>query len=109
MSIRLIASSASRGILRPATRLTTQRTFGSTAVRQAGKEDALHKEGRSDEIEHHKQDSLKKVKEGTAEWKDALASNSESIIKADRGELDASSETIEKLQKESEKLLKNQK
>jgi hypothetical protein len=40
----------------------------------------VDKEGRSEEIEHHKQDSLKKVKEGTADWKDALASNSESIV-----------------------------
>ncbi|KAE9962150.1 hypothetical protein BLS_000746 [Venturia inaequalis] len=109
MSMRLIASSASRRVLSPATRFTPSRTFGATAARQAGKEDALHKEGCSEEIEHHKQDSLKKVKEGTAEWKDALASNSESIVKADRGELDASSETIEKLQKESEKILKSQK
>ncbi|TID21331.1 putative mitochondrial carrier protein pet8 [Venturia nashicola] len=109
MSMRLVAKSASRRVLSPATRFTTSRTFASTAFRQAGKEDALHKEGRSEEIEHHKQDSLKKVKEGSAEWKDALASNSESIVKADRGELDASNETMEKLQKESEKVLKNKK
>jgi len=44
MSIRLTASSASRRLLRPTMRVSTPlRTFGSTATRRAGKEDALRK------------------------------------------------------------------
>jgi len=72
----------------------------------AVKEDALHKDDRSSEIEHHKQDQLSKQKQGKGHWKDELASNSESIIKAERGEVEASDETIKKLQKETEQLAK---
>ncbi|KAF2428902.1 hypothetical protein EJ08DRAFT_650874 [Tothia fuscella] len=81
-------------------------TISSTAQRRAGQEDALHKEGRKEEIEHHKQDQLKKQEQGQGHWKDELASNSESIIKAERGEVEASQSTIEKLQKETNELLK---
>lgn len=38
-------------------------------------------EGRAEEIEAHKQDALKAKKEGKQEWKDELASNSESIVR----------------------------
>ncbi|KAL1634876.1 hypothetical protein SLS56_001957 [Neofusicoccum ribis] len=83
----------------------TQRMgFQTSAMRFAGKESKLHEEGRPDEIERHKQDALKKSKEGKGHWKDELASDSESIVKADRGEVEASEETIKKLQKETEKL-----
>jgi hypothetical protein len=37
-------------------------------------------EGRAEDVEHHKQDLLKKQKEGKGHWKDELASNSESIV-----------------------------
>lgn len=44
--------------------------------------------------ENHKQDLLKKHKDGKGHWKPELASNSEEAIKADR----SSDEPIEKLQ-----------
>lgn len=37
-----------------------------------------------DEFERHKQDSIKKAKEGKAHWKPELASDSEEAVKADR-------------------------
>ncbi|KAF2239001.1 hypothetical protein EV356DRAFT_504353 [Viridothelium virens] len=80
------------------------RSYRASATRLAGKESALHNETRAEEAEHHKQDQLRKQKEGKGEWKDELASDSESIVKADRGEIDASEETISKLQKEAEQI-----
>lgn len=82
------------------------RGISGSNARQAAKEDALHEEGRDQEVEYHKEDLLKKQKEGKGHWKDELASNSESIVKAERGEIEASEETIKKLQKDSEELLK---
>nr|POE51914.1 hypothetical protein CFP56_26121 [Quercus suber] len=58
-------------------------------------------EGRAEEAEAHKQDQLAKQKQGKGEWKDALASDSESIVKADRGDLHNAKDTIATLQKES--------
>ncbi|KAF2496396.1 hypothetical protein BU16DRAFT_459538 [Lophium mytilinum] len=78
--------------------------FSGSARVMAGKESALGSEGRAEEIDEHKSDALKKQKEGKGEWKDALASDSESIVKADRGEVDASEETIRKLQEETKKV-----
>ncbi|KAK8193071.1 uncharacterized protein BKA78DRAFT_294491 [Phyllosticta capitalensis] len=66
-------------------------------------------EGRAEEAEAHKQDQLRKQKQGKGHWKDELASDSESAVKADRGEVDASSDTIQKLQKEGEKLASKKK
>jgi len=83
--------------------------ISTTVPRWSLKEDNLAKENRSEEIEHHKQDLLNKHKEGKGHWKDELASNSESVIKAERGEIEASDDTIKKLQKESEKLLSEKK
>jgi small-conductance mechanosensitive channel len=85
---------------------TTRRTFVTSSVRYAGKESKLGTEGRAEEAEQLKQEHLRKQKEGKGEWTDGLASDSESIIKADRGELDASAETINKLQKETEEINK---
>jgi len=70
----------------------------------AGKESALGHEGRAEEIDTHKADLLKKQKEGKGEWKEPLASDSESIVKADRGEVEASEETIKQLQEETAKI-----
>ena len=39
------------------------------------------KEGRAEEIQAEKEDSLKKHKEGKGHWKDELASDSESIVR----------------------------
>ncbi|KAK5115601.1 hypothetical protein LTR85_009772 [Meristemomyces frigidus] len=82
----------------------TTRSFQSCRVLAAGKESALHDEDRPEKVEYHKQDQLQKQKEGKGHWKDELASDSESIIKADRGDIDASKGTIEQLQKETAKL-----
>ncbi|TKA71988.1 hypothetical protein B0A49_07372 [Cryomyces minteri] len=72
-------------------------------------EDDVNHEGRAEEAEHHKQDQLKKQKEGKRHWKDELASDSESIIKAERGEIDASQDTIKKLQDETAKMMQQKK
>ena len=61
-------------------------------------------EDRAEEAEFHKQDQLQKQKEGKGQWKDELASDSESMLKADRGEIKASQETIDQLQKETQHL-----
>jgi len=96
---------AKRSLLQHVVHAPRAAAFSVSVRRTAGKEDALHEDaqGRSDEVEHHKQDQLQKQKEGKGHWKDELASNSESIIKADRGEVEASDETIKKLQDESAK------
>ena len=41
---------------------------------------SVDNENRSEEAEYHKQDQLKKQKEGKGHWKDELASDSESIV-----------------------------
>ncbi|KAF2668040.1 hypothetical protein BT63DRAFT_426876 [Microthyrium microscopicum] len=66
----------------------------------SGKEDALHEdaEDRAAEVEKHKHESIK-----DKEWKDGLASNSESIIKAEREETKSTDEHIKKLQHDSVK------
>nr|POE71989.1 hypothetical protein CFP56_11865 [Quercus suber] len=78
-----------------------RRAFQTSRVLGAGKESALHNENRAEEAEAHKQDQLAKQKQGKGEWKDALASDSESIVKADRGDLHNAKDTIATLQKES--------
>ncbi|KAK7528850.1 uncharacterized protein IWZ02DRAFT_486860 [Phyllosticta citriasiana] len=80
--------------------------FQTSALRMVGKESALNQEGRAEEAEAHKQELLKKHKQGKGHWKAELASDSESAVKADRGEVESSKDTIEKLQKEGEKLAK---
>ncbi|KAK8250494.1 hypothetical protein HDK77DRAFT_425331 [Phyllosticta capitalensis] len=95
----------------PRTNLFTAQRMGfqTSALRLAGKESTLNQEGRAEEAEAHKQDQLRKQKQGKGHWKDELASDSESAVKADRGEVDASSDTIQKLQKEGEKLASKKK
>ena len=39
-------------------------------------------ENRAEKAEAHKQEQLKDVKEGKAQWKDELASDSESIVRS---------------------------
>ncbi|EME40662.1 hypothetical protein DOTSEDRAFT_74267 [Dothistroma septosporum NZE10] len=85
------------------------RSFQSCRVLAAGKETKPGDEARKEEIEREKQQQLKEQKEGRNEWKDALASESESILKADRGEVKASKETISELQKESAKAVEREK
>ncbi|KAI9667424.1 MAG: hypothetical protein M1821_000239 [Bathelium mastoideum] len=104
--IRSLALRHSRR-LRPITPFASSsplRSYHVSAVRLAGKESALHDEARPEKAEHYKQKHLQQQKEGKGKWEDELASDSESIVKADRGEVEASQHTIEKLQKETEKL-----
>ncbi|OCK90673.1 uncharacterized protein K441DRAFT_665977 [Cenococcum geophilum 1.58] len=75
----------------------------TSAGRLSVKESELGNEERAKEVEEHKQDLLRKQKEGKGHWKEPLASDSESIIKADRDEIDATEETIKQLQKETER------
>ncbi|KAM3424426.1 hypothetical protein BST61_g6431 [Cercospora zeina] len=77
----------------------------------AGKETSIGNEdpaSRKAEIEHHKQAQLKEAKEGKNEWKEAVASDSESIAKADRGELKTDKGSIKELQEESVKVAKEE-
>ncbi|KAH8168927.1 hypothetical protein LIA77_11053 [Sarocladium implicatum] len=53
------------------------------------------------DYEHHKQDSLKKQKEGTAHWKPELASDSEEAVKADRAPM--SEKDTKKLQEQTKR------
>ncbi|KAI9794403.1 MAG: hypothetical protein M1816_005472 [Peltula sp. TS41687] len=76
------------------------RTIQSSAVRFTLKE-SRDKEGIEEDIEHHKQDLLKKQEEGKGHWKEELASESESVVKADRGDVKATPEDIKKLQDET--------
>lgn len=56
------------------------------------------------ENERHKQDLLKKQKEGKGHWKPELASDSEEAVAADRHEhADHSEQGIKELQKKTEK------
>jgi len=87
-------------------RFPARRAFSQTACARVLKEGNLGHEGRHEEIDKHTRDNLEKQKEGKGQWKDELASESESAVKADRGEIDASEDTIRKLQEETEKIAK---
>ncbi|CAI6254606.1 unnamed protein product [Periconia digitata] len=78
--------------------------FHNSIVRASGKETKLHTEGRANEVEDIKQSQLKKQQEGKGHWEEGLASDSESIVKADRNEAKNTDEHIKKLQKEGEKV-----
>ncbi|MCJ1472335.1 hypothetical protein MMC13_000982 [Lambiella insularis] len=66
------------------------------------------RDGLHEEIDSHKDDSLNKQKDGKGHWKGELASQSEAALKADREEIEASDESIDKLQKETEKFAQAQ-
>ncbi|KAK3069589.1 hypothetical protein LTR53_011956 [Teratosphaeriaceae sp. CCFEE 6253] len=95
----------------PASRLRTgaRRSFQSSRVLLSGKESALHNPNRAKEIEETKQDQLQKQREGKGQWKDELASDSESMLKADRGDTDNVKEDIEQLQKGTVEYVVNEK
>ncbi|MCJ1369099.1 hypothetical protein MMC20_000307 [Loxospora ochrophaea] len=102
-------STLSRAIFRPLPNvtvsrpvaITNRRYFHVTRVRSALSESDRHRDDIHEEIEHHKNDQLEKQKNGKGEWKRELASNSEAALKADRGEMKASDEHIEELQKQT--------
>jgi len=99
-------SLALRGVRAHAVRtihhVQTARHFGGSALLRSGKEDELHSENRAAVVEKKKQEQLKNA--GNAEWGETLASNSESIIKAERGETKSTEEHIKELQKEAEQI-----
>ncbi|KNG51297.1 mitochondrial carrier protein pet8 protein [Stemphylium lycopersici] len=79
--------------------------FSQSIVRPAGKESALHSEGRAHEVEEKKQEQLNKQKQGQANWEEQLASDSESAVKADRSETGKDTQQqIKELQDESKKV-----
>ncbi|KAG9199782.1 hypothetical protein G6514_007895 [Epicoccum nigrum] len=82
--------------------------FSQSIARSAGKESKLHTEGRANEAEELKQQQLKNQKEGKGKWEEGLASDSESIVKADRSETNTSAkDSIKKLQEETAEVAKN--
>ncbi|KAF3040912.1 hypothetical protein E8E12_006503 [Didymella heteroderae] len=89
---------------------TVQRAaFSQSIARCVGKESKLHTEGRADEAEMLKQKQLKNQKDGKGKWEEGLASDSESIVKADRSETNSSSAAnIKKLQEETAKVAKDE-
>ncbi|RMY17520.1 hypothetical protein D0867_05976 [Hortaea werneckii] len=66
-------------------------------------------EGRAEEAEREKQEQLKEQREGKGHWKDELASDSESIVKADRNDMKNTQATISELQKEAAKQAEKEK
>ncbi|TIA34882.1 hypothetical protein D6C78_06536 [Aureobasidium pullulans] len=66
-------------------------------------------EGRAEEVERVKNEQIQKQKEGKGHWHEEIASDSESIVKADRGDISADADTIKQLQKETEKLASQKK
>ncbi|KAF2745167.1 hypothetical protein M011DRAFT_469875 [Sporormia fimetaria CBS 119925] len=84
--------------------ITQRAALHQSSALYAGKESRLNTNITGDDVEAEKQDLLKKQKEGKGHWKEELASNSESIVKADRGEMDASEEAIKKLQEETKRV-----
>ncbi|THY21831.1 hypothetical protein D6D01_06364 [Aureobasidium pullulans] len=85
------------------------RSFQTAPVLRVGKESALHEEGRAEEVERVKNEQIQKQKEGKGHWHEEIASDSESIVKADRGDISADADTIKQLQKETEKLASQKK
>jgi len=104
MPFRLISMRApirrSPTLLRP---FVARRTFQSCRVLAAGKESELHNEDRAEKVDKVKQEQVKKAQDGRSEWNDTLASDSESIVKADRNEYKDSKDTIAELEQETAK------
>ncbi|OAL50478.1 hypothetical protein IQ07DRAFT_643739 [Pyrenochaeta sp. DS3sAY3a] len=79
--------------------------FSQSIARASGKESTLHSENRAQDVEAKKAEQLRKQKEGKGHWEESLASDSESIIKADRAETGTNTqEQIKKLQEEAKKV-----
>ncbi|KAK9318737.1 hypothetical protein V1517DRAFT_334775 [Lipomyces orientalis] len=62
-------------------------SFHSLLVRLALNENDTNRDNLEDIYEQEKEAELKLARQGKAKWNEVLASNSESDIKADRGEL----------------------
>ncbi|KAI5249446.1 hypothetical protein E4T47_03920 [Aureobasidium subglaciale] len=85
------------------------RSFQTAPILRVGKESALNQDGRAEEAERVKNEQIQKQKQGKGEWHEEIASDSESIVKADRGDISADADTIKQLQKETEKLASQKK
>ncbi|KAJ5558944.1 hypothetical protein N7535_009183 [Penicillium sp. DV-2018c] len=70
-------------------------TFHTSAARRLH-EDDKNRDNLSEHYEAHKQENLKRTKEGKGKWTAELASNSEEIVKADRDEYDSPEQLQEK-------------
>ncbi|KAF1944457.1 hypothetical protein EJ02DRAFT_452317 [Clathrospora elynae] len=66
--------------------LVQRAQFSQSRARASGKESSLHSEGRAEEVEKKKNEQLRKQRDGKGHWEEQLASDSESIVKADREE-----------------------
>ncbi|KAJ5697910.1 hypothetical protein N7488_011594 [Penicillium malachiteum] len=75
----------------------------TTAVRRSLKETDKSRDNLSSHYEAEKADQLKRTKEGTAKWREGLASNSEADVKADRGDLDADCKDFQQTQERLKK------
>jgi len=77
----------------------SRRAFAAFATRYS-KESDLGNADNAEQSERHKEDSLKKQKDGKGHWKAELASDSEEAVTADRHEYDDhKTESMEELQK----------
>lgn len=68
--------------------ITAASSFHSSRTALSLKESDKNRPNLESHYEAEKQDQLKATREGKAKWRDGLASNSESDVKADRGDLD---------------------
>ncbi|KAJ5740308.1 hypothetical protein N7493_000180 [Penicillium malachiteum] len=75
----------------------------TTAARRSLKETDKSRDDLSSHYEAEKADQLRKTKEGTAKWREGLASNSEADVKADRGDLDADCKDFQQMQEQLKK------
>ncbi|KAF2198901.1 hypothetical protein GQ43DRAFT_433884 [Delitschia confertaspora ATCC 74209] len=99
-------SIAARAAPRVQCRIAQRASIHQSAVRLAGKETELNNDKRAENIEKAKQDMHQKRKTGDDHWHEELASESESIMKAEREEAGNVEEHIANLQKEAEKIAK---
>jgi len=102
MSLLLRSTSrfaAAAAVTRPTISSAPSRVF-SVCGRWASKESDLGNPDGAEQSERHKQDLLKKQKEGKGHWKPELASDSEEAVTADRHVYgNNKTETLEELQK----------
>ncbi|KAF2483062.1 hypothetical protein BDY17DRAFT_323826 [Neohortaea acidophila] len=83
--------------------IAPHRSFQQARVLAVSKESNLHTDKDGAHFEAEKQAQLKDQKDGRGEWKDSLSSDSESAVKADRGEMKDGKASISELQKETVK------
>ncbi|KAF5690752.1 hypothetical protein CEK26_012965 [Fusarium fujikuroi] len=80
-------------------KITIGRGFFTTSTRLGLKESSTQTDV---DYDKHKQDSLRKQKEGNGHWKPELASDSEEAVKADRSDIDPAKD-IKNLQERTKK------